>query len=163
LSPASIGLRVPLGVFCTIVRLPDRAAATTSGGSMRSMPLDYNNVNSPYYSEAERTFAALQDWTAYGSTTLSVYFQGVWSNKPEDLYVAVVDSAGKTAVVVNPDPNAALATKWRQWQIPLSDLTAASINVGKVKKMYIGLGDRNQPAAGGTGRIYIDDICLIKP
>jgi hypothetical protein len=32
-----------------------------------------------------------------------------------------------------------------------------------MKKMYIGVGDRANPAKGGTGRIYIDDIGLLKP
>jgi hypothetical protein len=29
--------------------------------------------------------------------------------------------------------------------------------------MYIGVGDRTNPAAGGAGRIYIDDIRLTRP
>jgi len=37
------------------------------------------------------------------------------------------------------------------------------VNPAKVKKMYIGVGDRKAPAANGSGRIYIDDIRVIKP
>ena len=51
--------------------------------------------------------------------------------------------------------------KWTEWKIPLSGFTG--VNLGKIKKLYIGAGDRNNPAKGGTGRIYIDDICLAKP
>ncbi len=40
------------------------------------MPLSYDNTASPYYSEAERTFGAAQDWTAHGADTLSIHFQG---------------------------------------------------------------------------------------
>jgi len=36
------------------------------------------------------------------------------------------------------------------------------VNLAKVKKLYIGVGDRKSPAAGGTGRIYVDDIWLLK-
>jgi len=45
-------------------------------GGVQSMPLEYNNVNPPYYSEAERTFASVRDWTGNGADTLVVYFQG---------------------------------------------------------------------------------------
>jgi hypothetical protein len=37
------------------------------------------------------------------------------------------------------------------------------VDLSRVKKICIGLGDRTNPEAGGTGRIYIDDICLTKP
>ena len=42
----------------------------------QSMPLDYNNVNSPYYSEAERGWDSPQDWTIDGADTLSLYVRG---------------------------------------------------------------------------------------
>jgi hypothetical protein len=34
--------------------------------------------------------------------------------------------------------------------------------MSKVKKLYIGVGDRKATAAGGSGRIYIDDISVTK-
>ncbi len=43
----------------------------------QSMPLEYNNTGSPFYSEAERTFDTSQDWTGGSADTLVVYFQGV--------------------------------------------------------------------------------------
>ena len=45
-------------------------------GGTQSMPLEYNNTDAPWYSEAERTFAATQDWAANGADTLTVFFQG---------------------------------------------------------------------------------------
>ncbi|MBM4025581.1 MAG: DUF1349 domain-containing protein, partial [Planctomycetes bacterium] len=42
----------------------------------QSMPLEYNNVKSPYYSEAERTFSSPQDWTGNGADTLSLFYRG---------------------------------------------------------------------------------------
>jgi hypothetical protein len=39
----------------------------------------------------------------------------------------------------------------------------AGVNLAKVEKLYLGVGDRNAPAAGGTGRIYVDDIRVTKP
>jgi len=47
----------------------------SSGG--QSMPLYYNNVALPYYSEAERTWSVAQDWTAGGLNTLTVHVQGL--------------------------------------------------------------------------------------
>jgi hypothetical protein len=37
------------------------------------------------------------------------------------------------------------------------------VNLAKVKKLYIGVGDRDNPSAGSAGRLYIDDIRLTKP
>jgi hypothetical protein len=45
-------------------------------GGLQSMPLDYNNINSPFYSETERTWDSPQDWTANGVDTLTLYVQG---------------------------------------------------------------------------------------
>jgi hypothetical protein len=40
------------------------------------MPLEYNNVKTPYFSEATRTFALVQDWTGDGADTLVLYVEG---------------------------------------------------------------------------------------
>jgi hypothetical protein len=53
------------------------------------------------------------------------------------------------------------ATKWTEWKIPLSSFTG--VNLGKIRKLYIGAGDRANPVKGGTGRLLIDDIGLAKP
>ena len=45
-------------------------------GGKQSMPLEYNNVKSPFYSEATRTFDAAQDWTVSGATTLALWYRG---------------------------------------------------------------------------------------
>ena len=66
------------------------------------------------------------------------------------------------AVATHADADAVLATDWQKWHIPLADLQADGVNVASVKKMIIGVGDRNAPQPGGTGRIYIDDIRLTK-
>jgi hypothetical protein len=80
-------------------------------------------------------------------------------NGKANLYVAVEDSAGKSATAS--DPALANAAAWTQWKIPLSSLTG--VNLAKVKKLTIGVGDKANPAADGAGRIYIDDIRVTKP
>jgi hypothetical protein len=130
-------------------------------GGIQSMPLDYNNVKTPFYSEAEREFAPVQDWTASGADMLILYVRGRAGNAPAPLYVAVEDSAKHVGVVTHPDTAIAGTTKWTQWKIPLNGF--AGVNPARVKKLYLGVGDRKSPVAGGAGRIYIDDIRVTKP
>jgi hypothetical protein len=127
----------------------------------QSMPMDYNNVNTPFYSEAEQEFSPLANWTVGEVTDLRLEFRGNVRNDEGPLYVAVEDSSGKSAVVTHSSPAAIVSATWAQWKIPLSSFTG--VNLAKVKKLYVGVGDRQNPAAGGAGRIYIDDIRVTKP
>jgi regulation of enolase protein 1 (concanavalin A-like superfamily) len=86
----------------------------------------------------------------------------VGGNTPENFYVAVQDSTGKTKAVSNPSSSVIATGAWEQWNIPLSEFTSAGINVGSIKKVMIGVGDRNSPKAGGTGKVNIDDIQLTR-
>jgi hypothetical protein len=88
---------------------------------------------------------------------------GLASNSPDRLYVALEDSAGQVKDVAHPDPNAVLLNTWQEWNIPLSDFSDAGVNLQSIKKMYIGVGDRDAPKLGGTGLMYIDDILLYRP
>jgi regulation of enolase protein 1 (concanavalin A-like superfamily) len=88
-------------------------------------------------------------------------WQHVWlgddpdrSNGAASLYVAVEDSTGKVAVAS--DPALVNAAAWTEWKVPLTSLTG--VNLAKVKKLYLGVGDRKSPVPDGAGRIYIDDI-----
>jgi len=129
----------------------------------QSMPLDYNNVDSPFYSQAERDFGSAQDWTAGGIDALVLYVRGKLINRPAPLYVAVQDSSNKSATVVHPDPAVVTRDEWIEWQIPFSEFTAAGVNMARVRKMYIGVGDKDATESGGKGLIFIDDILLTKP
>jgi hypothetical protein len=122
------------------------------------MPLDYNNVNSPFYSEAVREFAPLQNWTANDVSELVLYVRGLVMDTAAPLYVALEDASKKGEVVVHPDPAVVMSMKWIQWRIPLRAFTDAGVNMARIKRMYIGIGDKAGPKKGGTGRIFIDDI-----
>ena len=78
------------------------------------------------------------------------------ANDPDSLYVALEDSSGRTTVITHPDPAATTIGNWTEWSIPLSDLDG--INASSIRTMYIGTGDRDNPAAGGAGIMYIDDV-----
>jgi hypothetical protein len=80
------------------------------------------------------------------------------NNDADQLYLAVQDSAGHLQVIKHPDPQAVLLDTWQRWSIPLADLQAGGVNLQKVKSLYLGVGDRDNPVPAGAGRIYIDDI-----
>ncbi len=52
------------------------AELTIIHDSAQSMPLAYDNTESPWYSEAQRTFQSPQDWTINGADTLVLYVRG---------------------------------------------------------------------------------------
>jgi parallel beta-helix repeat protein len=82
-------------------------------------------------------------------------------NSPDDLYVTLEDSDGKTATVVNPDPAAVNTVDWAEWRIPLPNFTG--VDLSRVRRMSIGVGGRAGATVKGDGRIYIDDIWVWKP
>jgi len=55
---------------------PPFAEQTIVHGGRQSMPVEYNNVNPPYYSQVEREFSPVQDWTAHGISDLVVWLRG---------------------------------------------------------------------------------------
>jgi hypothetical protein len=147
-------------------------------GGKQSMPLDYNNVAAPFYSEAERQFAPTEDWTAGGVETLVLYVRGKAGNDPAPLYMRLEDASTHTATVVHPDPAVVTAGQWTQWRIPLVGQPPSAVNespsppgagglqgvnLARVKKLCIGVGDQANPKAGGQGLLYLDDISLAKP
>ena len=52
------------------------AEQTIVHGGKQSMPLEYDNVKTPYYSEATRDLGTAQDWTGNGATHLDLWFRG---------------------------------------------------------------------------------------
>ncbi|MCU0916093.1 MAG: discoidin domain-containing protein [Planctomycetes bacterium] len=78
------------------------------------------------------------------------------ANSAAALYLVVEDKAGKKATVVNANPAATTVAAWTEWRIPQSSL--AGVNLAAVKKVTLGVGDRANPAAGGGGMLYLDDL-----
>jgi hypothetical protein len=89
---------------------------------------------------------------------------GIISNDAEPLYIAVSNSAGNPAIVVNENPAAAQIDTWTEWVIPFSAFSDQGINLANVDSIAIGLGTRgNMTVPGGSGKIFIDDIRLYRP
>jgi hypothetical protein len=78
------------------------------------------------------------------------------SNDLEPMYVAI----NGNAVVYNDNPDAAQIDTWTKWNIDLQKFTDQGVNLANVNTIAIGLGDKTNPQAGGSGTIYIDDIQL---
>ncbi|MFA5292709.1 MAG: hypothetical protein WC496_06705 [Phycisphaerae bacterium] len=54
----------------------DRAEISIIHGGLQSMPFDYNNLVSPYDSNATRTFTSSRDWTAESVKSLELWVRG---------------------------------------------------------------------------------------
>jgi hypothetical protein len=137
------------------------AELSTVHGGIQAMPLAYDNsgaTGKARYSETQREWASPLDWTKYSLKALTLYFYGALANAAEQLYVALEDNAGHVKVVNHPDIEAVQGGAWQEWNIELTQFSGAGVNLKAVKKMYIGLGSRTSPKAGGTGTIYVDDI-----
>jgi hypothetical protein len=133
---------------------PPFAEQTIVHGGNQSMPLYYDN--SVGYSEATLTLTYPRDWTENGVTTLTIWFRGISANAAETLYVAL----NGNAIVTNDNLNAAQIDEWTQWNI---DLQAFGVNLANVNTISLGLGNKNNPLAGGSGTMYFDDIRLYPP
>jgi len=133
---------------------PPFAEQTIVHGGNQSLPLYYDN--SVGYSEATLTLTYPRDWTEKGVNTLTIWFRGDAANAAETLYVAL----NGNAIVTNDNPDAAQIDEWTQWNI---DLQAFGINLANVNTIALGLGNRNNPVAGGSGTMYFDDIRLYPP
>jgi hypothetical protein len=131
-------------------------------GGKQSMPMDYNNVNKPYYSEAEMQFPASQDGSSYDVDTLVVWVRGEATNSPEPLYIALKDTHGRTGVILHPDLKIVTMTEWTEWRIFLAEFLTTGVDITGIKNFIVGVGNRNAPVPGGSGRIYLDDLHAIK-
>jgi len=127
-------------------------------GGNQSMPVFYDN-SILRYSEVEKTLTYPRDWTEFGVSTLSIWFTGDSANAAETLYVALNGSA----VVNHDNPNAAQITTWTEWTIDLQLFADQGVNLANVNTIALGLGNRNNPLAGGSGTMYFDDIRLYPP
>ncbi len=108
---------------------------------------------------ATLTLVSPRNWTEEGVTELSLWFAGDAANAPERMFIAL----NGIAVVYHNDPAAAQMSGWNEWVIPLQAFADQGVNLTNVNTITIGFGTKNSPAAGGTGKVYFDDIRLYRP
>ncbi|MCP4261061.1 MAG: LamG domain-containing protein [Planctomycetes bacterium] len=133
---------------------PPFAEQSIVHGGSQSMPMSYNNGVG--ISEATLTLDSNRDWTVNGINTLTIWFRGDSGNAAENLYVAL----NGNAVVNHENPNAAMRGSWLQWDIDLQAFADQGVNLANVNSITLGLGNKNNPVAGGSGMMYFDDISL---
>jgi len=133
------------------------AEQTIVNNGIQSMPMAYDNAVGK--SEATLTLTSNRDWTVKGVNTLTIWFRGEGANAAEPMYVALNDSA----VVTNDDPDVAQKSTWTEWNIDLTRFADQGVNLPFVTSITLGLGNRSNPTAGGSGMMYFDDIRLYPP
>ena len=129
-------------------------------GGRQSMPLAYDNSAAPFYSEAEYDLGSM-DLTANGADTLRLFVAGQADNSVAPVYVRLVDASGNTSVVAHPDTNVTTVSNWTEWRIAYSELNG--VDLSRAASIAIGVGNRDNPTAGETGIVFIDDIGFGKP
>jgi hypothetical protein len=133
---------------------PPFAEQTIVHSGNQSMQLSYDNAVG--ISEATKALTYPRDWTENGVEILVIWYKGETANAAEPMYVALNDSA----VVTNENPDAAQVNKWTEWKIDLQEFADQGVDLTDVNSITLGLGDRSNPIAGGSGKMYFDDIRL---
>jgi hypothetical protein len=132
---------------------PPFTEQTIVHGGNQSMPLFYDNNFK--YSQAERTLSPSQDWTKNGVKALLLSFYGDPDNAAEQMYVKLNGSK----VVYDGDAADIKRASWQEWNIVLASF---GVDLANVTTLAIGFGDEANPAAGGSGVVYFDDIRLYR-
>ena len=121
------------------------------------MPFTYDNAVGK--SEATLTLTYPRDWTEKGVDTLVIWYIGDAANAAETMYVVLNGTAG----IDNPNPDAAQVAAWTEWNIDLQAFADQGVNLANVTSITLGIGNRANPVAGGSGMMYFDDIRLYAP
>jgi hypothetical protein len=135
---------------------PPFAEQTIIHSGNQSMPMSYDNAVGK--SETTLTLTSNHDWTVNGVNTLTIWYIGDLANTAETMYVVLNGSAG----VDNDNPNATQATTWTEWNIDLQVFAEQGVDLNNVNSITLGLGNRINSVAGGSGMLYFDDIRLYR-
>jgi hypothetical protein len=142
--------------------LPNPTTIVHSG--VQSMWYSYDNTIGNSWATANIDNLEIgPDWTMEGIGILSLWFRGYSSNAAEPMYVALANANGSSAVVYHDNPNAAQLNGWKEWTIELQEFINQGVDLTHVDTISIGLGNRNNPVAGGEGEMWFDDIRLYRP
>jgi hypothetical protein len=127
----------------------------------QALPFLYDNDKQGFfqYSEAVMTLDYPRDWTEREVNKLVIWFRGEIFNSLEQMYVVLNDNA----VVNHSNPEAVSIGEWAQWTIDLQEFADQGVDLTNVNTIGIGVGNRSNPQAGGSGTMYFDDIRLYPP
>ncbi|MCP4455747.1 MAG: hypothetical protein GY809_30170 [Planctomycetes bacterium] len=128
----------------------------------QAMPLRFQNVNAPHYSEASRLFDVRENWISSDYHALSLSFYGPQANlslPSEFLYVTLTDSQGRSSTVQHSGPVSQYSdAQWHNWKIAMNGFT--SVDLSDIAAISMGMGDRSATIAGSDGILYIDAVRL---
>lgn len=133
---------------------PPYAERSIVHGGMQSMPYSYNTFFK--FSKAERSLSPPQDWTEESAGGLFLWFRGDKANAPAPMNVVLNGSSA----VYHDNPNATRIDTWTGWTIDLQAFTGVDLN--NIISIAICFGYENNPQAGGSGRMFFDDIRLCR-
>jgi hypothetical protein len=134
---------------------PPFTERNTVHGGRQSMPYFYNTLFK--LSKAERPLNPPQDWTVEGERVLSLWFHGEASNSSALMSVVL----NGTSAVFHDNANVVRTGTWTEWIIELEAFTG--VDLTNVNSIAICFGDKNNLQAGGTGKMFFDDIRLYRP
>ena len=179
-AASSDGLSVVNGSVAGTLTPPYVDAATKYDGS-QSMPMHFNNTGQFAYnftptttfSGVSREITQEKDWTAGSANTLFIAWRGdsytetaiieqgkVIPTETDILYVGIEDGTGQQAFENwdGPVTDLTQTDSWHEWTIPLTEF--AGVDITNITKLYIGVGNRDNPSVGGRGVVWIDAIRL---
>jgi hypothetical protein len=131
----------------------------------QALRFEYQNQYEPWLTELTYTYADPQDWTRAGLAALYLYLRGDEDNYAQKLYVVLEDAevpanSHPVPAVPEPDGYAVQIESWQKWAIELSEFSDNDVNLARIKKVTIRVGDRTpsgQPP-DDSDMIYIDEI-----
>lgn len=123
-------------------------------GGEQSMPYYYDALFK--LAKAELRLSPPQNWAEIGAETLSLWFCGDPMNGVTPMSIVLNDSAA----VYHIDPEATRIKTWTEWIIDLQDFI--DVDLANVSSIAICLGDQSKLQAGGTGKMFFDNIRLYR-
>jgi hypothetical protein len=138
--------------------LPPYAEQNVVHSGLQAMPYSYNADQK--YAEGTHTITYPRDWTEKGAEKLVIWFKGDWINVGVPMYVAIANATGAPAVVNHENAEATRLDVWTEWTIPLQAFADQGVDLTDVDTISIGFGNKTSPQAGGSGKMYFDDIRL---
>jgi len=143
-------------------------------GGEQAMQFDYDNSAESIalqmwpepYSESTRSLVA--DFTPKSSAALFISVMGDPCNAADRVYVRIADGSTSVTKYLQvrdlADPNHTATNDVNllddSWQTAMIDLSTLGVVLTDIQSITLGVGDKDNPVATGTGTIYVDDIQL---
>lgn len=148
-----------------------RSFYSADGSSWTQLGFSAINMNTPMYIGLAVTShnsgvvceAVFSNLTSDGTGPWTDQDIGMLSNEAEPMYVTIANNNGTTATVSHEDTNATLISSWTEWNIDLKDFSDQGVDLTDINSISIGFGDKVNPQAGASGKMFFDDIRLYRP